>query len=253
MDLGGRQALVTGGSRGIGAQVARALAQAGARVTVLGRSQKELAQVAAEIGGVAIAVDLADRGDTDRALHEIAQQTAVVDILVNNAGIAESAALADTTDAAWDQMFAVNVTATMRLTRALLPAMVKKGWGRVINIASNAGLTGYQYSSAYCASKHAVVGFTRALAMDIARTGVTVNAVCPGWVETQLAQDAVERIARKTGRSQAESRAALVAMTPQRRMITPDEVAFVVTRLCADQARGIHGQALVVDGGQVLK
>jgi NAD(P)-dependent dehydrogenase (short-subunit alcohol dehydrogenase family) len=184
---------------------------------------------------------------------EIDGFAARLDILVNNAGIAESALLADVDDAMWDRIMELDATAPFRLTRALVPAMVKAGWGRVITIASNAGLTGYGYSAAYCAAKHAVVGMTRALAVDLGRTGVTINAVCPGWVDTDMAAEAVARISGKTGRDEAAARAALTSMTPQRRLIEPAEVAHAVTMLCSDDARGIHGQTIVIDGGQVLK
>jgi NAD(P)-dependent dehydrogenase (short-subunit alcohol dehydrogenase family) len=130
--------------------------------------------------------------------------------------------------------------------------MIAGGFGRVVNVASNAGLTGYAYSTAYCASKHAVVGMTRALAMEVARTPVTVNAVCPGWVATRLVDEAVERIVTKTGRSVEDARRSLEAMSPQRRMVEPDEVAHVVAMLCSDEARSVHGQAIAIDGGQVM-
>jgi 3-hydroxybutyrate dehydrogenase len=274
MDLSKRRAVVTGGGRGIGKAIALALAGAGAEVIVTGRNGEELAAVAAEIKGRVIIADLAVRGDGDRLAAELLADVArgPIDILVNNAGIADSAALDKTTDAMWDRIMEINVTAPFRLTRALLPAMIDRsadrsperssddrssgrasGWGRIINIASNAGLTGYGYTAAYCASKHALVGLTRALAVDIARTGVTVNALCPGWVETQMVTDASARIAGKTGRSVEESTAALVAMTPQKRLIAPAEVAHAALALCADEARGIHGQTIVIDGGQVMK
>jgi NAD(P)-dependent dehydrogenase (short-subunit alcohol dehydrogenase family) len=176
-----------------------------------------------------------------------------VDILVNNAGIAESAPLEKTTDAVWERILELDATAPFRIIRALVPGMVKAGWGRVINIASNAGVSGYGYSSAYCAAKHAMVGFTRALAIDLAKTGVTINALCPGWVDTAMAHEAVARIASKTGRSEADARAQLEGMSPQRRMIQPDEVAHAAVMLCADAARGIHGQTIVIDGGAILK
>jgi len=252
MELTGRLALVTGGGRGIGAAVARRLAQAGARVVVTGRSASEIEGVAAELGGVALRADLGDRADTDRMVRELAAIGQVA-ILVNNAGIAESASLDKTDDAMWDRIMEVNASAPYRLTRALVPAMVKAGWGRVVNIASNAGVSGYAYTSAYCASKHAVVGFTRALAIDLARTGVTINAVCPGWVATKMVDDAVSRIVDKTGRSADDARGALAAMSPQKRLIEPGEVAHAVAMLCDDGARGIHGQTIVIDGGQVLK
>lgn len=253
MSLTGKTALVTGGGRGIGAAIARRLAAEGIRVVVTGRTEAELQAVASEIGGVALRMDLLDREGTDRALAKLAGEVGDIDILINNAGIAESAPLAKTSDALWDRLLEVNATAPYRVTRAVVPAMVKKGWGRVVTIASNAGLTGYAYTSAYCASKHAVIGWTRGLALDLAKTGVTINAVCPGWVETQMLTNATTRIAEKTGRDESEARAELANMSPQQRLMQPDEVAHAVAMLCDDGARGIHGQAIVLDGGQVLK
>ena len=247
--LAGRLALVTGGGRGIGAACARALSNAGARVIVCGRDKAGVDAIAAELGGTAIVADLLDRASTDRMLAEVGK----VDVLVNNAGVAESASLERTTDAIWDRVMELDATAPFRITRALVPAMVKAGWGRVVNIASNAGVSGYGYTTAYCAAKHAMVGMTRALAIDLGRTGVTINALCPGWVDTALAHEAVARIADKTKRSLADARATLEAMSPQRRMIQPEEVAHAVVMLCADASRGIHGQTIVIDGGAVLK
>jgi len=247
--LAGKIALVTGGGRGIGASIARALATCGARVFVCGRSKPDLDAIAREISGVALALDLSDRKHTDEVLAEVGH----VDVLVNNAGAAESAALDRTTDALWDRILELDATAPFRVARALVPSMIANKWGRVINIASNAGVSGYGYSTAYCAAKHAMVGMTRALAIDLARTGVTINALCPGWVDTQMAQDAVARIAAKTGRSEDQARTQLAAMSPQHRMISPDEVAHAAVMLCGDGARGIHGQTIVIDGGAVLK
>lgn len=247
--LAGKLALVTGGGRGIGAAIARSLAAAGARVLVCGRTKPDLDVVAKEIGGVALRVDLADRAATD----EVLASTGHVDVLVNNAGVAESAPLERTDDAMWDRILELDVTAAFRITRALAPAMIKAGFGRIINVASNAGVSGYGYSAAYCAAKHAMVGMTRALAIDLARTGVTINALCPGWVETQMAEEAVTRIAAKTGRSLDEARTQLAQMSPQRRMITPEEVAHAALMLCGHGARGIHGQTIVIDGGAVMK
>jgi 3-hydroxybutyrate dehydrogenase len=247
--LEGKLALVTGGGRGIGAAISRALAGAGARVVVCGRNKQELDAIAKEIGGVAVRVDLTDRKAVDVAMASAGH----VDVLVNNAGVAESASLDKTTDELWDRIMELDATAVFRVTRAFVPGMVKAGWGRIINIASNAGLSGYGYSTAYCAAKHAVVGMTRALAIDLARTGVTINAICPGWVETQMADEAVTRIAQKTGRSIDEARTSLAAMSPQRRMITPEEVAHAALMLCSQDARGIHGQTVVIDGGAVMK
>jgi NAD(P)-dependent dehydrogenase (short-subunit alcohol dehydrogenase family) len=247
--LAGKRALVTGGGRGIGASCARSLAAAGAEVVVCGRSKAELDAVAREIGGSALVCDLADRAATDALVSKLGG----VQVLVNNAGVSESAPLEKTTDTMWDRILELDATAPFRLVRALVPAMVTAGWGRVVNIASNAGVSGYGYTAAYCAAKHAMVGFTRALAIDLARTGVTINALCPGWVATKMSEEAVARIAAKTGRSQDDARAQLEAMSPQRRMIQPEEVAHAVVMLCADAARGIHGQTLVIDGGAILK
>ncbi len=247
--LAGKLALVTGGGRGIGAAIARALAGAGARVVVCGRTKPDLDAVAKEIGGVALRLDLLDRKHTDEVLASVGH----VDVLVNNAGAAESAPLDRTTDELWDRIMELDATAPFRVTRALVPSMIQAKWGRVINIASNAGVSGYGYTAAYCAAKHAMVGMTRALAIDLARTGVTINALCPGWVETQMAEEAVTRIANKTGRSMEEARTSLASMSPQRRMITPEEVAHTALMLCANEARGIHGQTIVIDGGAVLK
>jgi NAD(P)-dependent dehydrogenase (short-subunit alcohol dehydrogenase family) len=247
--LEGKLALVTGGGRGIGAAIARGLAGAGARVVVCGRSKPDLDVVAKEIGGVAVRVDLTDRAATDAAMASAGH----VDVLVNNAGVAESASVERTTDELWDRIMELDATAPFRITRHFLPGMIKAGWGRVINIASNAGVSGYGYSTAYCAAKHAMVGMTRALAIDLARTGVTINALCPGWVETQMADEAVTRIAQKTGRSLEEARTSLAQMSPQRRMIVPEEIAHAALMLCSHDARGIHGQTIVIDGGAVMK
>jgi 3-hydroxybutyrate dehydrogenase len=247
--LAGKLALVTGGGRGIGAAIARVLATAGARVVVCGRTQAELDTVAREIGGVALRLDLTDRHETDEVIASVGH----VDVLVNNAGVAESAALDRTTDAMWDRMLELDVTAPFRVIRALVPSMIAAKWGRVINVASNAGVSGYGYSMAYCAAKHAMVGLTRALAVDLARTNVTINALCPGWVQTQMVDEAVTRIATKTGRTEDEARTQLAGMNPQRRIITPAEVAHAALMLCSDGARGIHGQTIVIDGGAVMK
>lgn len=253
MSLDGRTALVTGGGRGIGRAIAHRLARAGARVVLIGRTEAEITQVAREIGGIPFVTDLSDRKSTDAALAWLARNELVIDVLVNNAGIAESAPLERSTDEMWDRHMEINAAAAFRLCRAFIPTMVKRGWGRVINVASNAGLTGYPYSAVYCASKAAMIGLTRGLAVDLAKTGVTVNAVCPGWVETRMSAEAIDRIVRKTGRTEGEARAALEKMSPQGRMLDPEEVALVVGMLCEDGARGIHGQAIVIDGGQVMK
>jgi NAD(P)-dependent dehydrogenase (short-subunit alcohol dehydrogenase family) len=252
MSLAGKTALITGGGRGIGKAIAERLAREGARIIVTGRTEADLEAVAAAAGGLAIRMDVGDRASVDAGLADLRERRERIDVLVNNAGVAESAPYSRTDDALWDQMMAVNVTGAFRLTRALVPPMVAAGWGRVVSVASNAGIMGYAYSTAYCASKHALIGMTRAIAVEIARTPVTINAVCPGWVATRMVDEAVARIAAKTGRDAADARASLANMSPQRRLVEPAEVAHVVAMLCAEEARSVHGQAIGVDGGQVM-
>jgi NAD(P)-dependent dehydrogenase (short-subunit alcohol dehydrogenase family) len=248
-NLTGKRALVTGGGRGIGAACARELAAAGAKVIVAGRTASQNDAVADEVGGEGYVLDLLDRAATDAFIAKLG----TIDILVNNAGAAESAPLEKVTDELWDRIMELDATAPFRLIRGFAPGMVKAGWGRVVNIASNAGVSGYRYSSAYCAAKHAMVGYTRALAIDLARTGVTINAICPGWVKTQIVDEAVNRIAEKTGRSIDDAQKALEVMNPQNRLLDVTEISHAVLMLCADAARGIHGQTLVIDGGAILK
>lgn len=216
---------------------------------VCGRRAADLEAIAGELHGEFAVVDLMDRAATDAFLARLGP----IDILVNNAGAAESAPLEKTSDAMWDRIMELDATSPFRVTRALVPAMIEAKWGRVINIASNAGVSGYGYTAAYCAAKHAMVGFTRALAIDLARTGITVNAICPGWVETDMASEAAARIATVTKRSQDDAKKTLENMSPQRRLIQASEVAHAMIMLCADGARGIHGQTLVIDGGAILK
>ncbi len=249
--LAGKTALVTGGGRGIGRAIAVGLAAEGARVIVAGRTQAEIDEVATKTAGIALVADLGDRAKLQRFIAELTK-FGRIDLLVNNAGISDSAPNHRTSDEMWDRLMQVNVHAAFALCRALIPAMVEAGFGRVINVASNAGRAGYAYTSAYCASKHALVGVTRALAAELAKTKVTVNAVCPGWVRTDMSQAAVDRIAQKTKRSVDEAEQELANMSPQRRLIEPEEVAHLVVSLCAPAARGIHGQSIVLDGGQLM-
>jgi NAD(P)-dependent dehydrogenase (short-subunit alcohol dehydrogenase family) len=254
--LAHKTVLVTGASRGIGLTIAQRLAGLGGRIVATARRQASLDEVVAALPGdghVAIAMDLADAASTQAAIDEARSRAGGIDVLINNAGIAESLPYHKTDDAMWERMMTVNATSVTRLCRAFIPEMVTAGWGRVIIVASNAGLTGYAYSSAYCASKHAVLGYMRAVALEIATTPVTINAVCPGWVDTEMAREAVQRIADKTGATPDAARKTLEKMSPQRRWVEPAEVAAVVAMLCSDEARSIHGQALAIDGGQVMR
>ncbi|NUO49443.1 MAG: SDR family oxidoreductase [Polyangiaceae bacterium] len=250
--LSGKTALVTGGARGIGRAITDALSAAGARVVITGRREAEINAAAAATGGIGIVADLSTRSGVTDLLATITRKVGRIDILVNNAGVAESAPYDRTSDDNWDRTLELNVTVPVLLCRALVPPMVKAGWGRVINVASNAGRIGYAYTMSYCASKHALVGLTRSLAAEIAKSGVTVNAVCPGWVRTDMAAEAAARIAEKTRRSASDAEATLAAMSPQNRLMEADEVAQLVVMLTTEGARGIHGQAIPVDGGQVM-
>jgi NAD(P)-dependent dehydrogenase (short-subunit alcohol dehydrogenase family) len=254
--LADRHAVVTGGGRGIGAAVAAALAAEGATVSVLGRDAAQLAAQVESLGGEAraqsVAVDVTDEGSVKSAFAAVRARFGRVDILVNNAGQAGSAPLAKTELALWQRMLAVNLTGVFLCTREALPEMTARGAGRVVNVASTAGLAGYAYVAAYCAAKHGVVGLTRAAALECAKTGVTVNAVCPGYTETDIVGAAVANIVAKTGKSEAEARAALVARNPQGRMVQPEEVAAAVLWLCLPASSSVTGQAIAVAGGEVM-
>jgi 3-hydroxybutyrate dehydrogenase len=250
--LNGKSALITGGGRGIGRAIALEFARQGARVAVAARTAEQVEQVAAEIGGEALVCDVSDPESVARMFSDMRERFGDADILVNNAGIAESATLVNTTDELWHRHLSINLSGTFYCTRAALPAMLKKGWGRVINIASIAGKTGAPYIAAYSASKHGVMGLTRSIALEVATTGITVNAICPGYVDTDMVTRGVEQITKKTGRTAEEALESLKKMSPQNRLVTSEEVAAVALLLASDAGRGINGQGINVDGGSVL-
>ena len=250
----GRHALVTGGGRGIGAAVALRLAADGWRVTVLGRSPGPVRALAARDPGRlhAVTADVADAQQVARALADAQARFGPVQALVNNAGQAESAPFLKTGAELWQRMLAVNLTGVMICTQAVLPGMLEAGWGRIVNVASTAGLAGYAYVSAYCAAKHGVIGLTRALALELAARGVTVNAVCPGYTDTDIVREGIARVVAKTGRDPQDVRAEFVKTNPQGRLVAPEEVADAVAWLCGEGAGAVTGLSLPVCGGEVM-
>lgn len=249
-----QHALVTGGGSGIGAAIAQALVAQGLRVTLLGRRRDALqALVQTQPERLhAVCADVADAQQVERAVQDATARFGAIGILVNNAGQAASAPFLQTDAALWQQMLAVNLTGSFHCSQAVLPQMLQAGWGRIVNIASTAGLSGYAYVAAYCAAKHGVIGLTRALALELATKGITVNAVCPGYTETDLLRQSIARVVAKTGRSEAQARAEFTRGNPQGRMVQPGEVADTVLWLCGDGAAAITGQSISVSGGEVM-
>ena len=251
--LDGSHALITGGGTGIGAAVAARLAESGARVTVAGRRPEPLQRVADGLAEAqAVPFDVTEEEEVEVGISTAAERFGPVDILVNNAGAAESSPFDRTTLATWRAMLEVNLTGVFLVSRAVLPTMVERRRGRIVSIASTAGLKGYAYVAAYCAAKHGVIGMTRSLALEVARKGVTVNAVCPGYTETDLLSGSVASITASTGMAEDEARARLVESNPQGRFVTPGEVAEVVAWLAGPGAGAITGQAIAVAGGEVM-
>jgi 3-hydroxybutyrate dehydrogenase len=257
IDLKGKSALVTGASRGIGRAVALALAQTGADVVVTARSAPDLETLVTDIqalGGKALAVpcDLSDPTALQALVSRSVAAFGHLDILVNNAGITQGVKFTEMPFELWERVQRVNVDSAMRLMQLTLDGMVAQGWGRIVNIASIAAKAGLRYSAAYNASKHALLGLTRSVALDYATKGVTVNCVCPGWVQTEMVEQTLENIQQKTGRSRQDAISSLVKDVPMGRLIAPEEVAALTVFLCSKQAGGITGQGLNIDGGTVL-
>ncbi|MEA3183055.1 MAG: hypothetical protein QOI59_6578 [Gammaproteobacteria bacterium] len=253
--LAGLHAVVTGASRGIGVAIAAALVAEGVRVSLLGRDEGTLRRVAEELGGDAgaraITTDVTDSESVRKAFTVARGHFGPVQLLINNAGQAASAKFTETDETLWNQLFAVNLHGTYFCCRQAVPDMLSAGFGRIVNVASIAGLRGGAYISAYVSSKHAVIGLTRALALEYAARNITVNAVCPGYVDTDIVKGAIANIVSKTGRSEAEALAALVASNPQRRLIEPREVADTVMWLCRPGSESVTGQSIVLAGGEV--
>ncbi len=254
--LEGMHAVITGGSRGIGAAIARDFVERGARVTIMGRSSQTLELQAQKLRGergVTISVEECDVTDGESVSNAFARSVATlgpIQILVNNAGTAKSRLFAQTTREIWDELIAVNLTGTYLCTSEVMPGMMEAKSGRVVNVASTAGLRGYKTMTAYCASKHGVIGMTRALAQETAKYGITVNAVCPSYTDTDLTGLAVKNIVN-LGKTESEAIAMITGVIPRGTLISVEEVASAVTWLCSPAASGVTGIALPISGGEV--
>ena len=259
MRLQNRIALITGGGRGIGRAIGLKFASEGAQVILAARSVDQVKQAANEIASATSArvlplvCDVTEVGSVEWLFKAVKEYFGRgPDIMVNNAGIAESAPLTKTDDALWHSHLAVNLSGTFYCMRAALPEMIERGWGRIINVASIAGKTGGPYIAAYSASKHGVLGLTRSAALEVAAKGITVNAICPGYVDTEMTTRGIENITKKTRLSADEAMDSIKKMSPQNRIVEPEEVASVALLLASDEGRGINGQAINVDGGTVM-
>lgn len=259
MKLQNRIALITGGGRGIGRAIALEFAREGADVAVAARTLEQVEAVASEVANqfsrkaLPVVCDVANSASVSEMFASVIGSLGrSPDIMVNNAGIAVSAPVTKTDDELWHRHLAINLSGTFYCTRAALPGMIERGWGRVINVASIAGKTGGPYIAAYSASKHGVLGLTRSTALEVAAKGITVNAICPGYVDTEMTTRGIENITQKTKLSADEAMDSIKKMSPQNRIIEPGEVAALALLLASEEGRGINGQAINVDGGSVL-
>lgn len=257
MRLEGKTAIVTGGGRGIGEAISMALAAEGCSVAVSGRTVVHLDRVAAAIqklgrDSLAVVCDISDPASVAELFRKVNEKWGKLDILVNNAGESHSELLARLSLDTWNRMLAINLTGTFLCSQQALRLMLPRKSGRIINIASTASKIAFRYAGAYSAAKHGVLGLTRAMAIETATSGITVNAICPGWVETEMAQRAVDMISAKTKVSAEKAKEYLASDCPQKRIIQPEEVAFATVFLACEETRGITGQGINVDGGQVM-
>lgn len=257
--LNNRLALITGGGRGIGRAIAFAFAREGAQLAIAARTAAQVEEVAKEVTAetgvktLSAVCDVSDPTSVKNLFSKILDTFGRgPDLLVNNAGIAESAPVTKTDDELWQRHIAINLNGTFYCTRAALPSMLERGWGRVINVASIAGKTGAPYIAAYSASKHGVLGLTRSVALEVAARGITVNAICPGYVDTEMTSQGIANITAKTGRSASEAMEAILKMSPQNRLVTSEEVAALALLLASEEGGSINGQAINIDGGAVL-
>ena len=257
MRLDGRVAVITGGGRGIGRAIALAFAREGARVAPAARTAGQVEAVAAEIRALGrealpLVCDVTRADSVREAMGAAAGQWGRLDVLVNNAGVVERTKFIDCDEQTWNRTISTNLTGAYLCTQAVLPHMLAASWGRIINIGSIGSRHAVPYAPAYTAAKHGLIGLTRAVALEMAARGITVNAICPGWVESDMAEAAIQQIVEKTGRSPEQARKALEQMSPQQRMVTPEEVAALALMLASDEARSITGQAVNICGGSFM-